>query len=465
MSGSLGHRCRLFGPPRRSTRGVTAHDLRVTGTIPSALDGRYLRNGPNPFTPPDPSAYYWFLGDGMVHGIRLRDGKAEWYRNRWVRSTAISEALGETPVPGRRNAGMEAVNTNVIGLAGRTFAIVEAGANPVELTDELDSIRFSDFDGTLPNGFTAHPTRHPGTGRLHAANYCWTRPNLIEYVTVGPDGRVERAIDIEVPGNPMVHDCSITEHHFVLYDLPVTFDVDALMAGATFPYAWNDTYGARVGVMPLDGAADEVRWFEVEPCYVFHPLNAYEDGTEVVLDVVRHPKMFDRNRLGPDEGASTLWQWRLDTATGTTTERQLDDRAVEFPRVDERMVGRRHRGRPGRRRRLRTGPHHRRGGVRSACRRFARGRRLVSHPRPRRGDRSQRAVHPGRTGPRRRAGRHGAPAGTRTRRLPRQLDPQHLRAVTKAGDLSDLEHLEDLVAIVVDDLHRDLAGARNREGS
>lgn len=321
----------------------TAFDLPVTGTLPPELDGRYLRNGPNPFAAPDPANHHWFTGDGMVHGIRLRDGEAEWYRNRWVRSTAISEALGEAPVPGVRHAGMEAANTNVIGHAGRTFAIVEAGGSPFEFGHDLEPLRFSDFDGTLPNGFTAHPKRHPRTGRLHAANYYWARPEVIEYVTVGVDGRVERSVDIPVPGNPMVHDCSITDTRFVVNDLPVTFDVDLAMTGARLPYTWNNDYGARVGVLPLEGGPGDVQWFEVEPCYVFHPLNAHDDGDTVVLDVVRHPRMFDRVRLGPDDGTPTLWRWRLDCGTGKATEQQLDDRGIEFPRVDERLVGRPHR--------------------------------------------------------------------------------------------------------------------------
>ena len=90
----------------------------------------------------------------MVHGVRLRDGKAEWYRNRWVRSTHVSEALGEAPAPGPRHGGFDGANTNVIGHAGRTFAIVEAGARPVELTDELEHGR--------PQRLRRHPAR-----RLH----------------------------------------------------------------------------------------------------------------------------------------------------------------------------------------------------------------------------------------------------------------------------------------------------------
>ena len=81
-----------FGPVHDE---VTLTDLRVTGTIPEQLTGRYLRNGPNPVTPPDPDAYHWFVGDGMVHGLRLDAGRAAWYRIRWVRSGSVAAALGE----------------------------------------------------------------------------------------------------------------------------------------------------------------------------------------------------------------------------------------------------------------------------------------------------------------------------------------------------------------------------------
>ena len=72
---------------------VTATELPVVGRLPESLCGRYLRNGPNPLTPPEPSTYHWFTGDGMVHGIRLRGGRAEWYRNRWVRSAEVARTL------------------------------------------------------------------------------------------------------------------------------------------------------------------------------------------------------------------------------------------------------------------------------------------------------------------------------------------------------------------------------------
>src|ERR1700752_2523426 len=117
---------------------VTATDLAVAAQIPEFLDGRYLRNGPNPAAEVDPATYHWFSGDGMVHGVALRDGKADWYRNRWVRSLSVCAALGE-PAPTRLNprAGMLSLgaNTNVLSHAGRTLALIEAGVAKYGLTE------------------------------------------------------------------------------------------------------------------------------------------------------------------------------------------------------------------------------------------------------------------------------------------------------------------------------------------
>ncbi|MFZ5725971.1 MAG: carotenoid oxygenase family protein, partial [Pseudomonadota bacterium] len=136
---------------------LTLEALRVDGEIPAALTGRYLRNGPNPAVAPDPASYHWFTGAGMVHGIRIEGGKADWYRNRWVRGTEACAVLGEEIPAGPREASNDAPNTNVVGIDGRTFAIVEAGGKPVELGYELNTIAHNPFDGTLKGPYTAHP--------------------------------------------------------------------------------------------------------------------------------------------------------------------------------------------------------------------------------------------------------------------------------------------------------------------
>jgi carotenoid cleavage dioxygenase-like enzyme len=306
---------------------VTSEDLPVTGTIPAELTGRLTRIGPNPRGPEDAATYHWFTGDGMVHGLRLDGGRAAWYRNRWV-------------------GGGEVVNTHVIGVDGRTFAAVEAGSRPVELTAELETIGQCDFDGTLDGSFTAHTHRDPATGDLHGVTYNWAWDH-IRHVVVGPDARVRREERIPVPDAPMVHDCAITERYVVLFDLPVTFSLEAAGAGWRLPYRWNPEHPPRIGLLPLDGPASATRWFDAPSCYVFHTLNAYDvvaDGRDqVVVDLVRHPRMFATLHTGPYEGLPVLERWTLDLGRGTLAVDVLDDRGQEFPRIDERLTGRPHR--------------------------------------------------------------------------------------------------------------------------
>jgi carotenoid cleavage dioxygenase-like enzyme len=305
------------------TEEVTTGELPVSGRLPEELTGRLVRIGPNPKAPPDPAAYHWFTGDGMVHGVRLDGGRAAWYRNRWV-------------------GGGEVVNTHVIGVDDRTFALVEAGNRPVELSDELETVGQCDFGGTLDGSFTAHTHADPATGELHGVTYHWSWDH-IRHVVVGPDARVRREERVTVPDAPMVHDCAITERYVVLFDLPVTFSMDAAAAGARLPYRWNPEHPPRVGLLPLAGPAAEVRWFEAPSCFVFHTLNAYDDGDTVVIDLVRHPQMFATLFNGPYEGLPWLERWTFDLARGTVATETLDDRGQEFPRIDERLTGRPHR--------------------------------------------------------------------------------------------------------------------------
>ncbi len=367
---------------------VTATDLPVTGHIPEHLDGRYLRNGSNPVAEVDPATYHWFSGDGMVHGVALRDGKAQWYRNRWVRSLSVCATLGES-APARLDsrAGILSLgaNTNVMSHSGRTLALVEGGVANYELTDELDTVGTCDFDGTLHGGYTAHPHRDPKTGELHAVSYSFARGRTVQYSVIDAQGRARKTVDVAVSGSPMMHDFSLTDKYIVIYDLPVTFDPMLVLAKSIpswlslparlvtqslvgrfrvpspiaaimnrlpahtdqMPYAWNPDYPARIGVLPREAGGGAVRWFDVEQCYVYHPLNAYSemrDGHEVlVLDVVKYPRMFDHDRRGPGDSLPTLDRWTVNLATGAVTTACRDDRPQEFPRIDESLLGAKHR--------------------------------------------------------------------------------------------------------------------------
>jgi len=330
----------LTGLHAPMTEEVSIEDLPVTGSIPPALDGWYLRIGPNPIAA-DPKNYRWFLGDGMVHGLRIERGRARWYRNRWIRSTEITSALAEPRTPGPRHAEPDTVNTNVIGFAGRIWALVEAGSTPVLLDDTLGTLAYDDFGGTLRGAFSAHPHLDPLTGELHAITYNPRDPMLIHHVVVTPDGRVRREEPVRVNRGPMIHDCAITARFAVILDLPVTFSMGALVAGEPFPFRWNPSHPARVGLLPREAAGSEVIWCDVDPCYVFHVANAYDtENGDVILDVVAYDRMFAEASLGPDAPRGAFERWTIGPSERRVRRAVIDNHQQDFPRIDERGCGR-----------------------------------------------------------------------------------------------------------------------------
>jgi carotenoid cleavage dioxygenase len=330
----------LTGIHTPMTRELTIDELEVTGTIPPELDGRYLRIGPNPITP-DPAGYHWFTGDGMVHAVKLEGGQAHWYRNRWIRSEAVAATLGERPAPGPRH-GFDTVNTNVLGIGGRTWALVEAGSYPVELSDDLDEQTYNPFDDTLAGSFTAHPHQDPATGEWHAIAYEGTDPDTVRHIVLSPDGQVIRELPIAVKHGPSIHDCALTARYVIILDLPVIFSMKAMIGGHSFPYRWNPEHAARVGLLPRDGAADDIVWCALPaPAYVFHTANAFDlpDG-RVALDVVAYDSMFRPDNAGPDALPRGLERWTIDPSSIGVEIATLDASPQEFPRPDERRIGR-----------------------------------------------------------------------------------------------------------------------------
>ena len=329
----------LTGIHRPMDSEITLEDLSVTGTIPPELDGRYLRIGPNP-AKPEAKGYHWFTGDGMVHGIALREGKALWYRNRWIRSKTVEAETGMKHAPGPRHGGFDTVNTNVLGIAGRTWALVEAGSYPVELSDTLDEQTYNPFDDTLTGSFTAHPHLDPKTGEHHAICYEAMDPETVRHVVLSPDGKVTRELPIKVKHGPSIHDCAITDRYALILDLPVTFSMKSLIGGHSFPYRWNPEHQARVGLLPRAGQAEDIVWVDCPQTYIFHVANAYDtpDG-KVVMDACVYDTMFAEATGGPSGKSLGLERWTIDPVAKTVERRTIDAAPQEFPRPDERFFG------------------------------------------------------------------------------------------------------------------------------
>ena len=322
----------------------TETELQVTGTIPQELTGLLLRIGPNPQQVDNPATYNWFLGDGMVHGLRLQEGKAQWYRNRYVGADSVNTKRGLPLVEGKRRGIFDTVNTNIIGHQGKLWALVEAGSYPAQLDKELNTVKMGLFESDVNSSFTAHPHVDPDTGEMHAICYDGLLHRRINYLVVGVDGQVKRQVTIPLTHGPMIHDCAITKNNVVILDLPVHFSVKTALAGGGLPYAWDEKQPARIGLLPRHGQADDMRWFDVDPCYCFHICNAFEESNgDTIVDLVVHGRTFYRSLQGPEGENIKFERWLL-PANGTRVLRKVISlEAQEFPRFDERLTGKSYR--------------------------------------------------------------------------------------------------------------------------
>jgi carotenoid cleavage dioxygenase-like enzyme len=351
----------LFAPVIEET---TAVELTVVGELPSELMGMYVQNAPNPRYEPQ-GLYHWFDGDGMVHAVELRDGKAT-YRNRYVRTRAFQEEGQEGRAmsagimmpfdpaqPG--SADKDTANTDLIWHGGRLLALWWLGGQPYALSvPDLVTQEAVDFGGTLTSGIAAHPKVDPLTGEMMFFDFSLYAAPYLRYGVASSEGRVTHETVIDLPGPSLLHDIAITKQFTIFMDFPMTWDRAKLLEGKR-RVRFNAEHPSRFGLLKRHAPGSEVRWFEVPACYSYHTINAWEQQNasgeaEVVLLGCRIEDPMPRLPVEdePDvprlsflrlEPYLTRWTFNLDT--GAVTEEQLDDVATEFPRINEDRLGQR----------------------------------------------------------------------------------------------------------------------------
>ena len=360
-------------------RSEDDYDLEIAGEIPSGLRGAFYRNGPNPQFEPR-GHYHWFTGDGMIHAFFVEGGKVA-YRNRYVRTPKwqLEHAAGKAlfggfdpraadPSVTGKDSGV--ANTNIVWHAGRLMALEEAH-KPFEL-DPL-SLESRGYVESYKGRVTAHPKLDPETGEMAWFGYSvgngWFTKTM-SYGVTDANGAVIRRDDFEAPFSSMVHDFLVTRRHALFPILPLTGDLQRAMRGGP-AYAWEPEKGAHVGVMARDAGVDTMRWFTTDACYVFHPMNAWEEGDTIFADVMEYPiaPLFpNADGSMPERASARLVRWTFDLAGATNAIKRepLDDLPGEFPRFDRKTDDLR----------IRRGRRSGRAGVRAPLRRCTGRRRL-----------------------------------------------------------------------------------------
>jgi carotenoid cleavage dioxygenase-like enzyme len=370
------------GPWRPQTTEWDADDLRaVEGEIPHDLDGVYLRNTENPLHPAL-KFYHPFDGDGMVHVVGFRDGKA-FYRNRFVRTDGLAQeneeggplwpGLAEPVQLAKRDKGWGA--RTLMKDASSTDVIVHCGTALTSFYQCGDLYRVdpysgntlgkADFNGRFPFdwGVSAHPKVDDRTGELLFFTYSKEAPYM-RYGVVDASNDLVHFTDVPLPGPRLPHDMAFTENYAILNDFPLFWDPKLLAADIHLPGFHRDM-PSRFAVIPRRGGSEEIRWFEADPTFVLHFTNAYEDGDEIVLDGFfegepnpvdtltgdKYKKAF--RYLALDGLQTHLHRWRFNVVTGEAREERLSHSTTEFGMINGGHAGDKYRytyaatGKPG----------------------------------------------------------------------------------------------------------------------
>ncbi|TDP91011.1 carotenoid oxygenase family protein [Labedaea rhizosphaerae] len=357
------------GPWRPQRVERAAENLEVVGELPADLAGVYLRNTENPVHPAF-EAYHPFDGDGMVHVVGFRDGKA-FYRNKFVRTDgflaeqdagkSLWAGLAEHPEHALREDGWgargrmkDASSTDVVVHAGQALTSFYQCGELYRLDPlTLDTLGKSPWAPSC--GVSAHTKVDGHTGELLFFNYSKETPYL-NYGVVDADSRLVHYTGIDLPGPRLPHDMAFTENYAILNDCPLFWEPE-LLAGGVHAVRFHPELPMRLGVLPRHGDGSEIRWFEAAATYVLHWVNAYEDGDEIVLDGFfqgdpegreahfpgdqRYARMF--RMLSIDGMQTRLHRWRLNLVTGEVREEQLSGSLTEFGMINPNVGGRGHR--------------------------------------------------------------------------------------------------------------------------
>jgi carotenoid cleavage dioxygenase-like enzyme len=351
-----------FAPVDREC--VITDALEIEGEVPADLNGLYVRTGPNRrFAAP--GRYHWFDGDGMLHAVRFERGRVE-YRNRWVMTDGLQEELAagralwqgikDPPRKDRPNSPMKNTsNTDVKYFGGSLISMWYLGGDVYRCDPtSLATLGKLSTDPRLAGvPISAHSRVDERTGELMFFAYGKTAPHM-HYGVLDRYGALKNFIPVALPGPRLPHDMAITPHYSVLHDLPLFQDADALAAGR-HKLKFHGNTPARFAVVPRHGSADQIRWFEASPTYLYHMSNAWEEddgqgGIEIVMTGTpfRIPRDAQGGLMYDDVPRLTaqlvhdfyFHEWRFNLRTGRTRERVIDDVLnSEFPVINSWMQG------------------------------------------------------------------------------------------------------------------------------
>jgi all-trans-8'-apo-beta-carotenal 15,15'-oxygenase len=338
----------------------------IEGRLPEGLVGTLYRNGPAKNEVGGKPYAHLFDGDAMLSQFTLDGSGGVRYRNKYVRTTHyLKERNADKPLmrgygqqrPGGplanafRTPGNTA-NISVTWHSGNLLALWEGG-RPWRLDpDTLDTIGEYDFDGELKGGYSysAHPTWDPATGDLFNFGIQFGRRTRLRTYRIDRAGKLHHLQAVDLPFPTLNHDCALTRRYMVFVIDPLVVKLPRFLLGLDSldgAVRFDGTRPTQVILVPRDGGKPRVA--ECEGFFHYHINNAYEEGDDVVLDLVRYPdydnvhRAFRRFRESAFEGIeTTLSRIRVSPSDHVRIE-EVYGEDCEFPQHDWRLTASPHR--------------------------------------------------------------------------------------------------------------------------
>jgi beta,beta-carotene 9',10'-dioxygenase len=341
---------------------LTLDSIDVRGDLPGWLSGSLVRVTPARFDIEHGRIRHWFDGLAMLHRFAFEGGRVS-YANRFLRTEAHRRAeRGDGIGQGFATDPCRAIFKRVQSLFSPDFTdnanvnLMQIGERYVAMTETPIPVEFDPATlatlGHSPKApgqiTTAHP--HHDSERDEAVNYAVNVGPRSTYrvYTTGASGEPTIAAKVPVKQPAYMHSFGMTERYVVLTEFPLVLDPLKLAAGKrTFieSYRWDPARGTRFLVIDRHGGEVRMR-ARSDAFFAFHHVNAWEEGDDVVVDLVAYDDAsvidnlyIDRLRSGSaGQTPSQLRRYRVREGEERVEGEVLLDHPLELPRIDYARV-------------------------------------------------------------------------------------------------------------------------------
>lgn len=347
---------------------VQLDDVPVAGELPTWLGGSLLRNGPGTFQVGERRYRHWFDGPAMLHRFTFAAGRVS-YANRFLETKAYQAVRDEGRIAFSEFATdpcrslfaramavfdpevTDSAKVNIARVAERYLALAET---PIQVEFDPHTLRTVGVMGWDSSNFGRSTTVHPHLDdeRGEAINLVTRYGAVSTYVF----RRFDTAAADEVSGETLatrrvsrpsyIHSFGMTARYLVLVEFPLVVNPVSLLLWLR-PYIenfrWRPDRGTRFHVFDRDTGA-HVRSVTTEAFFAFHHVNAYDQDSEVVVDLVGYDdasviESFYLHRLEEPDARippGTLRRFRipLDGRADRVREEVLSPTAIELPSLD-----------------------------------------------------------------------------------------------------------------------------------